>query len=1063
MMYPVIEAKIKAPATYPNYLRRAVVSTKLKQLFRSPLTLIHGGAGYGKTSLLSHVLHDEKKRYSWYTAQEEDDDLQPFLLYLMASIERVIPGTDDEFKNKRTLAHYPKQADIQEWIMLFIEAMNQIDEDFVIVIDDYHTIDHVFSINYFMEKVLTLLPEHIHIVLSSRQKPRWSNLLKLRSSGRLIEIVSEDLQFQIEEIHYFFEDTYQLHLAPEVLQEVFRVTEGWAIAVQLVGNYLSSSREDSFSLPDLPTDELFHYLAQEVVAKRTSEEQHMLYHLSLMESFDMESIRHFYGEDGKRLLDELLRAHMFLLQIGVSHYRFHALFQQFLQTTFKEKYPDDWLHHHQQLADYFSLQQNVIKAMNHFRIVNDREQIATKLLSFGPELIKNGQFDYLHDLIEQVPAELKKQHYTLYQLLGEVLRYKAYYEKAKKAYEFGAQLAVIEDDFISEAKNMIGIASIYIDTIQPLYAEPYLEKALGIAETTNDLDEKTHKEWKWLRIENLVNLGKAKEAEEWMARFDMQMDDLPAHNIDVRLHLRRGRLTEAKTAIVRKKQDANLLPEMFRDGTVLGSFICAMLGDRDEALRLADRGIQLGKEERSVYIEAVGYVRKGHAHFIAPVRELQDAYTCYQKAIDLLSSFDLNRAKAEPLMGLAAVHGIQGVYDQASEAYDAAIRETEKVQDSWLSAYLFVGRGHIYKNQGEFKSSSRDFQSAFDSFHRCGDVFGEFISLFHLLFSQWEQGEEVERDLFQQLINLLLTHHFEFFITRHTLFGLFEPASSLPFFYSQAKNLPTNRRQELFKKIGIVEQISPPAYTLHIQLLGAFDVKRGKVRIIEKEWQREKAKELFTLFVLNRTRYMNKQEIYDELWPYVEHEQAERDFKVTYNALLKAIEPAREARQESFFIERKGLLYRIRPEARLTLDIDEWKSSIEKANSEREPSASLTHLKKASTYYQGEIFGDRIPDSKMIRREQDSFRTAQLEVMERIAQLYTRLQEYNKVVYWAEKILAEEQTWEEAYRLLMFAYYQKKNRRRALELYSKCSEVLLEELGVSPMETTENMYELIRL
>ena len=47
-------------------------------------------------------------------------------------------------------------------------------------------------------------------------------------------------------------------------------------------------------------------------------------------------------------------------------------------------------------------------------------------------------------------------------------------------------------------------------------------------------------------------------------------------------------------------------------------------------------------------------------------------------------------------------------------------------------------------------------------------------------------------------------------------------------------------------------------------------------------------------------------------------------------------------------------------------------------------------------------------------------------VMERLAQTYTRLREFGKTVYWAEKLLHIDQTWEEAYRLLMFAHYQLK-------------------------------------
>lgn len=1062
-MFPIVEAKIKIPATYPNYLRRPAVNAKIKQLYRVPLTLVHSGAGYGKTSLLSHVLQDDYSRCSWYTAQEQDDDIQPFLTYLMASIERVFPGIDESFKVKRVLPHYPKPSDLQEWVTAFLEALAPIDEHFIIVIDDYHTIDHSFSINFFLEKIVALLPESIHLVVVSRQKPRWAHLVKLRSSGKLVEITTHDLQFQKEEIAYFYEDTYELHVSDQTIASVSRLTEGWAIAVQLIGSYLADSAEDALALPEIATEELFHFLASEVVGKRSKEEQQLLYHLSLMESFDENVILHFYGQYGLRSLDELLRAHMFVQQIGTHHFRFHALFHQFLQTNFRVEMPDLWLQKHQQLADYHAANHSIVQAMNHYRIVNDPQQVTEKILEFGPLLILQGQFDYLQDFLDHISQNVKAQHFELFYLDGEVYRYKAYYEKSKTAYLKCAEYAKMHNTVEMEAKSYIGVAAVYIDTIQPLFAEPYLNHALRLAEEVPHLDPDLLLEWRCLRIENLVNLGQAEEAKRFMEQFQIALEDLPAHNTDVRLHLRRGRLLEAKELVLQKRMHETSLPDMFREGTILASFICSMMGEAEDAMRLAEKGVIQGQEEKSIYSEAVGYVRKGHAHLIAPVRELDEAYAAYKKSIDLLTTYDLNRAKAEPLMGLATVYRMQGLADQANQSFSDALRETEKVQDSWLSAYLSVGKGLVLLQQKNLKEASIEMEEARQSFLLCGDVFGQFITRFYLLFTQWQSEEAIDSHQLQEVVELLLTYKFEFFFKRNSLFGFEDPASSLPFWYAASSLLDQEKRIELQKRIGLIEGVRPPAYRLRVSLLGAFTVFRGAQSLGDKDWQREKAKELLAVFVFHRSRFVSKQEIYEELWPHTDIEQAERDFKVTYNALLKAIEPDREARQDSFFIERKGQLYRIRPEARMVTDTELWQQELDKINVLGPPEAQLRHLKKAVNFYHGTVMSDRHVESKLIRREQEHYQTVYLETLERIAQLYTRLQDFNKVIYWAEKIITLDETWEEAYRLLMFAYYQKKNRRRALELYTTCQRVLQDELGVRPLETTENMYELIRL
>ncbi|BAQ11086.1 hypothetical protein OXB_2615 [Bacillus sp. OxB-1] len=78
-----------------------------------------------------------------------------------------------------------------------------------------------------------------------------------------------------------------------------------------------------------------------------------------------------------------------------------------------------------------------------------------------------------------------------------------------------------------------------------------------------------------------------------------------------------------------------------------------------------------------------------------------------------------------------------------------------------------------------------------------------------------------------------------------------------------------------------------------------------------------------------------------------------------------------------------------------------------------------------------------------------------------LAQSYTRLREFQKTAYWAEKILRIDRTWEEAHRLLMYAHYQLQNRSQSVKWYQKCKKVLEEEFAIMPMETTEQMYKMI--
>ena len=56
-------------------------------------------------------------------------------------------------------------------------------------------------------------------------------------------------------------------------------------------------------------------------------------------------------------------------------------------------------------------------------------------------------------------------------------------------------------------------------------------------------------------------------------------------------------------------------------------------------------------------------------------------------------------------------------------------------------------------------------------------------------------------------------------------------------------------------------------------------------------------------------------------------------------------------------------------------------------------------------------------------------------------------------------ILARDDCWEQAYRLMMMAYAQLGNRAQALRTYQRCVERLRQELDVEPSTATVRLYE----
>src|SRR5205807_10361636 len=83
-----------------------------------------------------------------------------------------------------------------------------------------------------LERLIDYAPPSITFLIGSRALPGF-NLSRLRVSGALLEIGSEDLRFRSWEVERLFRDFYREPLPPEELAELARRTEGSAAGLQL--------------------------------------------------------------------------------------------------------------------------------------------------------------------------------------------------------------------------------------------------------------------------------------------------------------------------------------------------------------------------------------------------------------------------------------------------------------------------------------------------------------------------------------------------------------------------------------------------------------------------------------------------------------------------------------------------------------------------------------------------------------------------------------------------------------------------------------------------------------
>jgi len=244
-----------------------------------------------------------------------------------------------------------------------------------------------------------------------------------------------------------------------------------------------------------------------------------------------------------------------------------------------------------------------------------------------------------------------------------------------------------------------------------------------------------------------------------------------------------------------------------------------------------------------------------------------------------------------------------------------------------------------------------------------------------------------------------------------------------------------------------------PGYSIFVHSLGVFNVWRGENRIRSAEWQRDKARKLFQLLLIQKREYLHRDQIIDRLWPDLPQDAAIRDFKVALNALNKVLEPNRPKGANPFFVVRNEYLYHINPKAKIWWDVDLFETLADKDD----PGS----LEEAFSMYRGEFLTDNLYDEWANDKREQLKKTIILAI-EKLSSLLMEKGDFDQTIRANEDLLKIDPTWEPAYRNLMLAYAGKENQAQLKMVYQRMIKVLSEELGVNHSDSTEKLYRSLR-
>ncbi len=1063
----ILQTKISPPALSKKVLRRGRVEERLLESTNYRLTTLQASAGYGKTTVLACLAGKHPRNLStvWYQLSEEDGDASTFMQYLLNATQQNLENFPQQLLEGWETAQSPLQSKII--VDQFINAMNEMAQPVLFILDDIHLVLDNEEIALILDRLISLSPKNAHFLLSSRYPICLPNMFRWQSQGEVLSIDQSALSFTTSEIRDLYLHQYNYELTPSEIHTLFLETEGWALALQVIWQSMRSgavtSIEEALSYQASTMENLFAILIHEVLDKQPEDIRDFLWSsatLRVMTAEACDALRK--SHDSEALLDYLIRQDLFVVNLGNKSLRFQHIFHQLLQQQVEEKQKRIW---HSRGADFFAARGDSESALYHAFHAKQYDLAAQLLSGHGAELLRAGYLDSLGNHLILLPPEQLLKYPILINFLGDLARLRSRYQESLGWYEQAESLWKERGDLAEVGRALRGQARVYLDTVNPSRASELLQQALRISDGTDDREANAR--LYELLAENKLNSGKPKEAEIFHQKAEELRQEGPSKSeLHYRVLLRTGKLKEAQEELEKRVRDEReqpvQTPRAHRETLLVLSLIYAFRGEGDSAYQSAIAGTQRGVELGSPFVQAVGYIRQGHALTMLPGKDnYRLARTEYEKAVQTSHNLAVPRLRVEALWGLCRSYGNEGDLETASHNADLAIEIATKAGDEWIASLVRLSMVANLVQASRYESANPWLKDALRGFQECSDPFGITAVRLWRCLSLYQQGEmkRLSGEMKEVLASCKI-NDYGFLFTRPTLLTPLNVRELIPLLIlARDQDWDGSYAGDLLRELGLSGISIHPGYQLRVFTLGNFDAWRGPDLIPKNGWQRSKSRQLFQLLITFRDQPLEREQIFEYLWPGVDLEASERNFKVALSSLYRVLEPDRKAGCDSAFIIRDDSRYTLRQEADLWLDTDLFLDLVKKADAVlvQSPEKAVQFLEQAVGLYQGDYLpGTRYETWAAARREQ--LLVVYLQAADHLCELYLKNTNTEQAIQLSQQILARDNCWERAYRHLMIAYDQIGDHGQVARTYQRCVENLQKELNISPSPETLSSY-----
>ena len=1071
-----LRTKLLPPRPAPELLSRSRLTERLVTNLTQPVTLVTANAGSGKTTLVADFLSTQKRPFVWYQLDHTDSDPAVFLGYLTFGIQQTVPDFGRAMfpylqEAAGELSQNPERA-----VDLFLsEVLESVDQKMILVLDDYHHLGQETPVHAVLDRLLTYLPEVMHVIIVSREMPPLA-LARLRTQAPLAIIERSDLLFTDDETQQLFRKVFDLELTPEQLTEYRERTHGWITALQLVRQVaqrsLTSAAEEQAQSPDLISvlrqseRDIFDYFAEEVFSDESEDVQHLLLRISLPDRIELDTCAALYpGRNCARVLPALVRRNVFITVAGDGpgeEYRLHPLFQNFLRRRLRSEIGRSAVAaEHRRYAEYFLEKQAWEKAVRHLLTAEEFDHAAKVIADRGSEWISSGALSSLTSLADSLPQSVVEAHPRALTHRAEVARLRGEYDGAQALFRRAATLLQQQDDREGEAEALHSLATLARRQGDYNQAFSYLDRALELTDVTSPVRIKCGN----TRGLCLVALGQWTAAErEFRAalqsaeeRNDERYIRLISHNLGLPAMMR-GDFGEALHWLRRMLRDGSEPPMPQEATAYLNMARCHLyFGDTSACEQNLDLAIERCQLFNLVASRAGAFETYGNLY--RERRDLQKANEYYERAARTYDEAGINIARTELLEERAILNMLAGDLTAAQALIDRLIEARPRERDEIGFHTASLTRGLILIAQRAHQAALEPLQLALEYFRSNTLYYYEAQASLAVALCEFTLGNEPQMvEHLRRAVELAVRYDYEYWLRREIasnpeLFGGEEAIELLP-----ADMRAPNVVRPPAPQVATVRFEAEQVTDLTINMLGPVEIFRDRRRPPAADaWTTKRARDILCFIASRRHRRASKDTIIDTFWGETDADVVEKNFHPTVSHIRKALNSNQPLKQ-NFLLYRDGD-YQLNSEFSYRIDIEEFDRFVaqgENARRARQFEECVEAFGQAVALYRGEfIQGSYEP---WVEEQRSYYREQYLHLLEALAEVAQKTGDWNRSAQLAQQILREDPFREDIHCLLMRVHVAQGHRGAAREQFELLRRLLQKELGVEPGPETRKLY-----